>query len=270
MVEKVFLGLDCSSRDKLIDYPYVLISAASLWNGKRFKKIHFNDEVKEIFLDSGGFSFFTKWAKYPFTTDQYLEMVRAFCEEHPRTRYVSVMDYPCEPLINRSDLRTNYQRIDETLKNTEALYHREIPSADWVSVIQGHNMEEYSYCSEEFRKRGLWTPLTAVGSICTRNETFAIKQILFMLSRKHRDVKLHAFGLDYRVLKDREIWNLIYSSDSGAWRLCGDGNKRKKDWRPRGNVELLESYKRYREKIDALFDIRNGNGELCDFKGCIG
>jgi len=204
MVEKVFFGLDCSSRDKLINYPYVLISAASLWNGKRFKKIHFHEDVKEIFLDSGGFSFFTKWAQYPFTTDQYLDLVRGFCEEHSRIRYVGVMDYPCESLVNRADLRTNYQRIDETLKNAEALIHRELPAGEWVSVIQGHNIEEYSYCSEKFRANGLWTPLTAVGSICTRKETFAIKQILFMLKRKHQNVNLHAFGLDYRALSGSE------------------------------------------------------------------
>jgi hypothetical protein len=38
MVEKVFFALDGSGTGKKINYHYVLISAATLWNGKSFRK----------------------------------------------------------------------------------------------------------------------------------------------------------------------------------------------------------------------------------------
>jgi hypothetical protein len=270
MIEKFFFGLDGSGRDKEIDYPYVLISAATLWNGKRFKPAHFHENVKEIFLDSGGFSFFTKWSKYPFTTDEYLQFVRGFCDAHPQTKYVAIMDYPCEDYVNRADLWTNFQRIDETVKNAEALIHREI-LAEWVSVVQGYCFEEYSYCCEEMRKRGLWTPLTAVGSICTRKDLFHIKYILNMIRRKHRHVNLHAFGLEYRALADREVWDILYSVDSAAWKFTSNGNKLKPGaWRPGSTKEKMENFVRYKGMIDRLIADRTGNCELRQFVGCEG
>jgi hypothetical protein len=175
------------------------------------------------------------------------------------------MDYPCEEYVNRQDLMTNYQRIDEALKNCEALYHREIP-AEWVSVVQGHCYEEYLYCCEEMRKRGLWTKLTAVGSICTRKHLFEISHILRMIRKKHTQVNLHAFGLEYLAIADRGIWDILYSVDSAAWKFTTNGKKLKHGaWRPGSSKEKMENFRRYQKKISDLFEMRNGNHRLDAF-----
>ena len=66
-MEKVFFALDGSNTDEKLDYPYFLISGATLWNGKRFRDMRANPYMRELFLDSGGFSFFYRSGDYEFS-----------------------------------------------------------------------------------------------------------------------------------------------------------------------------------------------------------
>jgi hypothetical protein len=249
--------------ESIINYPYYLISAASCFSKGRFRVPKLRTTPKEIFLDSGGFAFFTKWDKYPFSFEEYLNFINDFCFAYPQTKYVSVMDYPCEPQINRKQLSTNKQRIHETIQNAKYLLNQKIP-AQWVSVIQGHELHEYFYCMEQMFKENLFTPLTAIGSICTRKQCGQIFNIVNAVRKYNPKINIHAFGLELPALYDRNIWDILYSCDSGAWKF--GSNPENDNWKPTSLEEKNKNFGIYLKKVNRLFADRNGNKPLMDHR----
>ncbi len=251
--------------DLQLPAPHILISASSCW------KRHGNDynfivptilsNPQSIWIDSGGFTCFKNWADYPWTIKQYVEFVLNFCKRYPQVEYVSVMDLPCEPQVKRSTLETkttNIQRIHQTIQNTRDCLSYKIP-ANWVSVIQGYSKFEYAYCAKLMHEFGLFTDVTAIGSICQRKKTKQLKEYLLYITRL-ADVKWHTFGMQISVLKDPILQQIIHSSDSGAWKFKNYGNG---IWKPKGYKQKLENYIEYSLKIEeqVLGDYRYRN--LC-------
>lgn len=252
-LQKFYYCADGSKIDRLLKEVPILISAATLWKKGSFNLPANLDGASEIFLDSGGFSFFTKWEKYPFSPEEYVNFILRFKDRYPQLKYVAVMDYPCENFVNRKSLKTNRQRIGATIQNTKELLSFEIP-ASWVSVVQGYSYSDYRYCCELMEEQELFTTLTAVGSICTRKKLSEISTILRIV--KQFTDKIHAFGLEYQVIKTRSIWDLLYSCDSGAWKFTSRNHKErgfKGFWRPRNHQDKINNLAVYQNKIGALF-----------------
>jgi hypothetical protein len=253
-----------------VEYPYILLSSASCYKKSGLKIPTKEIKAKEIFLDSGGFTFFTRWEKYPYTPDEYVAFIENFCEKYPQTKYVAIMDYPCESFVNRKNLSTNKQRIHETIQNTKYLLKQKIP-AQWVSVIQGHELYEYIYCMEQMFKERLFTPLTAIGSICTRKQCGQIFNIVNTVKKYNPEINIHAFGLELPALYDRNIWDILYSCDSGAWKFNHDSDwkrsgLKKGNWRPESLADKEKNFGIYLKKVNRLFENRNGNKTLIDFR----
>jgi len=257
---KVFLALEGRRTDTQIDYPHVLISAATL-KGKRkngFKRFKYHPNVKEIFLDSGGFSFFYKQGNYPFTPKELAKL-----GENIGADYVAVMDYPCEPDVSRPDgLATNVQRIERTIENAHKCMKYE--NVNWVMVIQGYTKEEYRYCIERIKEEGLKTDLMAIGSLCVRKKIKEALEIISLTRRHFR--KLHGFGVDLRFLKDPQIYLSLYSSDTAAWHW-NNQNHWTEDWKPRGitaktDEDKLRNFVKYVEKLKKLHQKYNGQKRL--------
>jgi hypothetical protein len=234
--------------DLKIPARHILISTSSCWKkvGGYYKlavpKILSNPE--SIWIDSGGFTCFTKWSDYPWTVTEYVDFIRRFCQQYPQVKYVSVMDLPCEPSVDRSGSRTNIQRIHQTIQNTRECLRTAIP-AQWVSVVQGYKKNEYSYCAELMHRFRLFTPMTAIGSICQRKKTKQLKDYILFITRL-ADVKWHTFGMQISVLKDKQIADLLESSDSGAWKFASvPGN-----WKPVTYEQKLNNYISYSIKIE--------------------
>ena len=242
----------------------ILISASSCWKkvkGKwQFVVPVILSDPTSIWIDSGGFTCFTKWANYPWSVAEYVHFVLRFCVQYPQVKYVSVMDLPCEPSINRDGLETkettNKQRIHQTIQNTRDCMRYEIP-AQWVSVVQGYSKWEYAYCSKLMHHFRLFTPITTIGSICQRKKTKQLKDYLRFIT-KLADVKWHTFGMQISVLKDKTIADLLESSDSGAWKFKNYGNG---TFKPTTYEQKLENYIRYSLNISeqVLGDYRYRN-----------
>ncbi|MCD6148604.1 hypothetical protein J7J18_04485 [bacterium] len=242
---KFFFGLDGSSVDRKIDYPYVLISAATLWGGKRFREMHTHENVKEVFLDSGGFSFFYKTGEYPFSVGQYVSLIK---KEEPQ--YAAVMDYPCESdVVRKGNLKTNRERIDKTIENAiKCLEHEEI---NWVMVVQGYKGEEYLYSIDRIKEQGIETDVMAIGSLCVRKKIDEARRIISLV-RKNTKAKLHGFGIDFRFLKDTRIFNMLYSADSQAWKWNNRAYSNAKGYLPKSQEQKLKNFKFYKERIERL------------------
>jgi len=251
VVEKVFLALEGSNTDRKIAYPYVLISAATLWTGRRFKQPYFNSKVQEVFLDSGGFSFFYKSGDYEFNYKQYIWLAKRL-----KADYVVVMDYPCEPDVNRSKIKTNKERIERTIENAIKLMDT-APNLNWVMVVQGYKPDEYVYCIDRIKEQGLLTDIIAIGSLCVRKRVSEVKKIVTLVrDNLPSKIKLHGFGIDLKFLRDQAIFNALYSSDTAAWKW-NNRNHWEENWKPKGYLpktefDKLKNFEKYVIKINAL------------------
>jgi len=261
VVEKVFFALDGSGMDKKIDWPYVLISAATLWTGKRFKPFRPHENVREVFLDSGGFSFFYRSGDYEFYPAQFIRLARRINAD-----YVAVMDYPCEPDVNRSKLRTNYERIDRTIKNAIKLMDL-ADDINWVMVVQGYKPEEYLYAIDRIKEQGLITPHMAIGSLCVRKSIKAAREVITLVRKNLPNrVKLHGFGVDLRFLRDPVIFHSLYSTDTAAWKWNNRAHW-EPDWKPVGilpknDADKLRNFEKYKQKVLAVLEFHSAQKSL--------
>ncbi len=228
----------------------ILISAASAWLARRgkFMKWRISPSVEKVFLDSGGFSFFSKKGDYPFTPTQYIQYANDMIDQGIPLHLVAILDYPCEPTVHRSDtLATNQQKIQATVSNAVMLMDSD-PHLPWIPVLQGYSLREYEYCYDLYNEAGIRADYWAVGSVCTRKKTGGMRNIVVNMKRLLR-AKIHTFGLSIRFLRDPQIWHSIHSSDSRAWGFMS--------FRDKGG-----DFVRYSRKIANLFDSHDDQDRL--------
>jgi len=247
----MFYGLDGTGTDRLTGGGYVpdiLISAATLWNGKRFKRFY-PPLHRSLFLDSGGFSFFYRKGDYPFAPEELADLSKLL-----RADITAVMDYPCEPDTTRPDgLRTNSERIHATVRNTERCL--DIKGVRWLPVLQGYRLSDYALCAELLNERGLVDGHLAIGSLCVRKRLDEAWRVIRFARDRFPGVKLHGFGIDLRFLKDRRIRTALWSADTQAWKW----NNRSHGYGVRGILpksreQILANFESYSPKVDALLE----------------
>ena len=221
-----------------LEVPNIMISAGPSWlNGKWHNWNGLSPE--RLFIDSGGFSFFKKWGEYPFDLETYLSFIYNLKEQYP-LELCAVMDYPCEIEANRTKLKTNKDRIEATVRNAVECIDAD-PNLPWIPVIQGFSLEEYLHCVDLYEQVGIRLDYIAVGSVCARKGNLhSIRRILTKI-RDRTKARLHSFGLSLTYLKDSQIHNAVYSSDSAAW-----------NWGISKHEEKKSAVSKYLKMINAL------------------
>ena len=248
---KFFVGIDGTSANvkelsNLLKNRPVILSAASIWRGRwrpgaTWMKTYIPDHVSEIWFDSGGYTFFSKWSYYPFSGQQYIEKAEAIGAD-----YVSTLDYPCEPGIHSE---SNLDRIDRTVRNAREETRIRTPF-QWVPVIQGFSLSEYGYCIETYGSLLDRVNYVAIGSMCHRRKRSEISELVRYLKRELSNHHLHGFGVDRRSLTVESVYNSLYSADSQAWRFDIPDKSQGHLFATRKEASVALS--RYLEKIDSL------------------
>jgi len=233
----------------------IMASVAAFWhNGFHINKMKFANTLKRLFIDSGGFSMFTKYAEFPYSVSNYIEFVNDLRDKWPVTE-VATMDYPCEPEVNRSSHKTNVERIDATINNAlECIDHD--TSIPWVPVLQGYTLDEYKYCWDQYQEFGVSANLWAVGSVCVRKKTGGIRYLMTRIKRYTKQ-NLHSFGLTLSSLRHSDVFFSIVSSDSAAWnwRISGENMRERKK----------NAVMKYHTKIEQLIESFSGQMPLSAF-----
>lgn len=216
--------------------PNIMMSAGSIADTKGTKWNLARTRLPEGFpdrliLDSGGYSFFSRWGDYPFSIEDYVGLAHLLQDKYPLYR-VATLDYPCEPDIDRSHLMTNEDRIKKTVSNAVECMHTD-QNLPWLPVIQGYTTNEFLSCIDLYEEVGITSDYWAIGSICSRKgNPLELRKIITSIKEQHPNGKLHAFGLGIPFLRDPQIFQAIYSSDSAAWNWGISGlntRERKKD-----------------------------------------
>jgi len=261
---KLFYGLEATSTDRKMGYcENVIISAASSYAMGHGKLRQLQPPIHQrLFIDSGGFSFFSKYDEYPFDTRTYVD----YCKGYDPF-LVAVRDYPCEPGISRNLRGSNIERIDATIENTkECLAIDEVP---WISVVQGYSPDEYLYCCQRIKDEGLETEHLAIGTLCCRKKVAEARKVIELVHRQFPNAKLHGFGIDLRFLKDPRIRTALWSSDTQAWKWNGPETMQKDSgyFKPSCQAIKLENYRTYSAKVDKVLSRDEGQSSLKTFGG---
>jgi hypothetical protein len=166
-------------------------------------------------LDSGGFSELRLHGRWVIDISEYIEATRRYVEEIGRMEWAASMDWICEPeVLARTGLTVNeHQR--RTVSNFIALRSR-APDLPYAPVLQGWTREDYERCATLYEIEGIdltQEPRVGVGSICSRQGTTEVSEIIWSLVAK--GLRLHAFGVKNGGLA--RFAGALVSADSMAW-----------------------------------------------------
>ncbi len=228
-----------------LNYPYILINFMTKANTPP-------KTARVLFVDSGGFPSSFLYNGYNKSDEEYLNFVL----KHDAT-YFALRDYPCEVQIIKKHDTTPENQILRTVEHHIKLLDL---SEDYglegraVPVLQGWETDEYLYCLDLFREHGLIRDYMAIGSLCRRHAEKQIRKIILTVRQELPDwVKLHAFGTKISVLRNKAVWDAIYSVDSGAWDFDARWKRYTQRIRAKSTFEAsLKCAKEYISKINRL------------------
>ncbi len=247
---RLYLGLETSGTDKLLGGGRIdaaCLSAAILWDRRRacFRRWS-RPRVAHLGLDSGGFHRAVREHDFPFTPQDLHGLALRLDAE-----WVATMDYPCEPGVLRPNREANSNRIERTVaRASECLA---LGGVNWLPVIQGFTESEYLDCISRLESIHAIRGWMGVGTLCARKDLRATRRILQVIRRALPEVRLHGFGVDLRLLKDREIRWLLFSADSQAWHFMSRPLANRYGRTLVGNnEEKIAAFSDYRDRADRV------------------
>ncbi len=166
-------------------------------------------------LDSAGFVAMSRYRGYPWTIEQYLDLV----ESWPWAWYAS-WDQCVEPEIASSKIDVLF-RLAETcrLLSEVRMQARDRGLPDPTPILQGWEVDHYRW-SLDHLPLASWPKLLGVGSMC-RRQVHGPNGILAIVEALDRElpsgVGLHLFGVKGDALRFLSDHPRITSVDSMAW-----------------------------------------------------
>ena len=178
-----------------------------------------------VILDSGAFHILAR--KIPLERFQrYINDYIKFCDTvADYVQHYVIPDVPCDTRpATEVQKMPNLEKIELTVRNAAYFLDHISDPRKAIVVVQGYHPHEYRYCAERLRELGLVTAVTGIGSLCIRKYSKEQRQEVPKILAEIRSVlpswvKLHAFGLNVKFLKHREVVQYINSSDTAAWML---------------------------------------------------
>lgn len=171
------------------------------------------------FLDSGGFTELSMHGQWTITPHDYITEVRRYAQHVGRLQWVSPQDWMCEPWIVAKTGHTVADHQRRTVDNYLEL-RTLAPDLPIIPVLQGWSQNDYARHVEQYANAGVdlrTLPLVGLGSVCRRQATSEIGDIVAMLHTA--GLRLHGFGCKTRAIQ--RYGHLLASADSMAWSYGG-------------------------------------------------
>jgi hypothetical protein len=193
-------------------------------------------------LDSGAFTQLQRYGRFTVTAEDYVAEVLRFCQQIGRPDWVSPQDYMCEPVVlSGGTFKGQYYvgtglTVADHQKLTVASFQRltwlwrqlSDSESPFIPVIQGFSLEDYGRCWEMYHEAGVdlaASPTIGLGSVCRREATTEIAEIVALFCDLAPRTGLHGFGVKTGGLG---LYGAdLASADSMAW-------SRGARWRPTG------------------------------------
>lgn len=173
-------------------------------------------------LDSGGFSELSLHGRWVTTPADYVAAVRRYDTEIGRLDWAAPQDWMCEPVMIAKTGLSVAEHQRRTVANFVELSDRWADASDaespFMPVLQGWERDDYLRCIEMYAEAGVDLaafPIVGVGSVCRRQHTSEIGDILRAILATDPGLPLHGFGV--KTLGLAEYGHLLTTADSLAW-----------------------------------------------------
>ncbi|MEU6788088.1 hypothetical protein ABZ912_53610 [Nonomuraea angiospora] len=176
------------------------------------------------YVDSRGFTELQHHGRWTVTPRAYVEWLCRH-REQISLRWAAPQDWMCEPAILHGG-RFGRQTFVGTGLSVREHQHRTVdnyltlrqlaPELNIFPVVQGWELDDYLHCVELYSAAGVdltALPLVGVGSVCRRQSTEEIGQIVTTLATL--GLRLHGFGV--KTLGLQRYGRYLVSADSMAW-----------------------------------------------------
>lgn len=236
---------------RLVEGSSIMLVASAHWDDQRNRfrlRRPPHRHIHSICIDSGGFTAAKRWGRYPWTPQQYAGFINEISRD-VKLDFCAIMDYACEPNVNRSILATNRDRIKATIRNEYECIKAD-PNLPWLPVLQGDNLIERAFDLRLRTRLGILPKSYAgIGSVCGRGILTA-REVINFYTAQLPGVKYHGFGLHVQALDDDATFAALKSWDSYSWNW----GPRHKEARP---VEYLkrpnESWANHTQRLASLY-----------------
>ncbi len=146
--------------------------------------------------DSGGFSEVAARGAGAFEEGHvpYAAAVRRYRDEIGNLAWAAPQDWMCEPFMTAKTGLTVAEHQRRTVENYIALRQLD-PQLPFIPVLQGWDHDDYLRCVDLYLAAGIdlmAEPLVGLGSVCRRNRTGAVINLVLTLAGS--GLAVHAFG----------------------------------------------------------------------------
>lgn len=177
-------------------------------------------KVAEWALDSGGFSELSLYDEWRTTPQEYVTAVRRYDEEIGNLSWAAPQDWMCEPFMTAKTGLSVTEHQRRTVANFVQLSDLwgDDATNPFMPVLQGWERDDYLRCWEMYTAAGInlsGYPVVGLGSVCRRQATDEIGNVVGALTAIDPNLPLHGFGVKKRGL---ELYgHLLNTADSMAW-----------------------------------------------------
>lgn len=186
------------------------------------------DAIGPWSCDSGAFSELEDNGRFTISSNDYAVEVKRYRSHIGNMLWAAPQDWMCEERILKKTGKSIVEHQHLTVNNYLDLMTA-APTVPWIPVLQGWSFADYLRCTELYEAAGVSLkslPLVGLGSVCRRQNTLMVEQLIVHLHRA--GLKLHGFGFKIEGL--RRVASCLTSADSMAWsyagryRACENGN----------------------------------------------
>lgn len=171
-------------------------------------------------LDSGAFTEVAGLGRFVTTPAEYIAAVRRYRDEIGRLDWAAPQDHMCEPwVLARSELAGTVLEAQRWTVENYLTLRSLAGDLPIIPVLQGQTVGDYVAHVDAYARAGVdleGEPIVGVGSVCRRQATAEIGEIVGVLSQS---LRLHGFGVKADGIA-RYGW-LLTSADSMAWSSRG-------------------------------------------------
>lgn len=171
-------------------------------------------------LDSGGFSELSLYNEWRATPTEYVAAVRRYDEEIGNLDWAAPQDWMCEPFMTAKTGLSVVEHQRRTVANfvqLSDLWGDDL-SNPFMPVLQGWERDDYLRCVDLYERAGVDLtayPVVGLGSVCRRQATGEIGDIVSALLRLDPGMPLHGFGV--KKLGLERYGHMLNTADSMAW-----------------------------------------------------
>lgn len=181
-------------------------------------------------LDSGGFSELQLFGEWRTTPEEYVAAVRRYDEEIGNLGWAAPQDWMCEPVViaggvvNGVTFAGTHLSVAEHQRRTVANFIQlselwgDPATNPFMPTLQGYERDDYLQCWDMYAAAGVDLreyPVVCLGSVCRRESTDEIGEIVTALRALDDGLPLHGFGVKAGGLA--LYGHLLTSADSMAW-----------------------------------------------------